>query len=735
MTRVQMLASSPRPLAEVLVDALRAGGNPLLKLRTSSSDDVCNQRQYPLRLEDRKEGGDSASTRVMRPDEVAIAILLGQALDRGREVLAKLQDCDTVAIIEVPGDEYVDFVERLFEKYVIGTDAPVLDGDGLSLQENAVAVPRTVAVFARRGEEKSRKAAKGGNAEFAAAIQRRCAIIGIATEPDLTLPLHLVRMVEHRIVLGRLDGPAIAAVIEAITGRHPGAVDDDLAKVTTLETLNIAVRADLGAERSLARLRHLVGVDGPDAEPGPFLSAMHGLGAAKPWGLALIQDLRDYGAGLLSWAEVDKGCLLTGAPGTGKTSFARALAREANVHFIATSYAQWQAHREGHLGHVTQAIRKAFSEALLASPSILFIDEIDTLPARGAGKWNDDWWTSITNTLLECLDGFERREGVVVIAACNDPSRLDPALVRSGRLDRRIEIPLPDVPSLVGILRTHLAADLIDTDLREVALAARGGTGADVERFVREARRRARVANRPINLSDLLDAVRNGQPEWPADVRRRVAYHEAGHAVALLALGLAEPKALSIGGAGGLAETDPGAMQAITRSHIERFLVALLAGRAAEQLTFGEATAGAGGSEESDLSRATVLATRLETEYGLGAFGLVCIPGGASDRDLLLLDTLRSAVGGTIDRAYAAALELLGQNQHALEALAAALFAAGYLDRADIQAILVHSPLAAQTVAVVPTVAASETLDAPIDDTASAGAGVAPPSFIIKNQA
>lgn len=732
MTRVQMLASSPRPLADVLVDALRAGGNSLFKLRTQSSDNEFDQHQYPLRLEDKEdEGGDRSPARVLRPDEVAVAILLGQALDRRRDVLARLQDRDTVAIIEVPGEEYVDFVERLFEKYVIGSDASVLDGDGLSLKESAVAAPRTVAIFARRDEEKSRKAAKGGNAEFAAAVQRRCAIVGIAAEPDRLLPPHLVRMADHRIVLGRLDGPTIAAVIEAITGRHPGAVDEDLAKGSTLEVLNISVRADLGADRSLARLRHLVAFNGQDAA-GPLLSNLHGLGAAKPWGLALIQDLRDYAAGRLPWAEVDKGCLLTGAPGTGKTSFARALAREANVHFIATSYAQWQSHRDGHLGSVTQAIRKAFSEALLQSPSILFIDEIDTLPARGTGKW-DDWWTSITNTLLECLDGFERREGVVVIAACNDPSRLDPALVRSGRLDRHIEIPLPDVPSLVGILRTHLAADLVGTDLREVALAARGGTGADVERFVREARGRARRAGLPIKLQDLLDAVRNGQPEWPADVRRRIAYHESGHAIAFLALGIAEPKALSIGGTGGLAESDLGEMRAMTRSHLEKYLVALLAGRAAEQLIFGEATAGAGGSDESDLGRATALATRLETDYGLGAFGLVCIPGGSSGRDLLLLDTLRSAVSGTIDRAYAAALELLRQNQHALEALATALFGAGYLDRADIQAVLVHSPLGTKPAAMPPTAPSSEPVDAPIDDVAIASA----PSFNpnSKNQA
>ena len=283
MTRVLMLASSPRPLADVLVDALRAGGNPLLRLRTPASDDVCDQHQYPLRLEDNKEeAGDGSSASVLRPDEVAVAILLGQALDRKRDVLAKLQDRDTVAIIEVASEEYVDFAERIFKRYVIGTDAPVLDGDALSLQGHEIAVPRTVAIFTRRGDEKSKKAAKTGNAEVAAAVQRRCAIIGIATEPDRLLPSHLVRMAEHRIVLGRLDGPAIAAVIEAVTGRHPGAVEDDVAKSATLEALNIAVRADLGANRSLARLRRLIGVNAGDAEPGPLLSDLDGLGAAKP---------------------------------------------------------------------------------------------------------------------------------------------------------------------------------------------------------------------------------------------------------------------------------------------------------------------------------------------------------------------------------------------------------------------------------------------------------------------
>jgi ATP-dependent Zn protease len=420
----------------------------------------------------------------------------------------------------------------------------------------------------------------------------------------------------------------------------------------------------------------------------------------------------------------------------GKTALARAVAGEANVHFVATSYAQWQSHREGHLGHVTQAIRNAFAEARQNSPSILFIDEIDSIPARGSGKWNDDWWTSITNALLECLDGFERREGIVVIAACNDAARLDPALVRAGRLDRHIAIPLPDMPALMGIFRSHLGADLEGADLRAAALAARGHTGADVERWVRQARRVARTASRALELADLLDVVRDGEPEWAADVRRRVAHHEAGHAIALLALGIAEPTALSIGGNGGLAEVGIGEIQAQTRLHMEKFLVVLLAGRAAEQLVFGEATAGAGGSEDSDLARVTQLATSLETSYGLGSLGLLCIPGGTSQRDLLLLDDLRSTVGRTIDRAYAAALDILRQHRHTLDALAAALFDAGYLDRGEIEAVLRQAPLRTKETTEAPAArAARQSTQLPErDETAIAATEPTPsnPAIIIE---
>jgi len=728
MTRVKSLAASQRPLAEVLIDALRTETKSSRK-SLAGSHGTADHNQLDLRLADADAPDQDDIAKNLRPDDAAAAILLGRALDRDRAALAKLQNPDAITIVEVPSTEFVGLVARLIRQHLIGNDAPVLEDNSLP-KDDRLSDAGMVVLFRRVDEGKTKKPTTD-NGDLATAIQLRCAIIGIAPDPDRLLPRDLVRLAEHRIVVPPLDGAAIGAVIEAVTGRNPGGVDDELARRTTLESLMIAVRADLGAERSLARLTHLLDRKAFNAEPAPRLSELHGLGPARDWGLALARDLKDYAAGRLPWAAVARGCVLSGPPGTGKTTFARSLAREAGgVYFASTSYAQWQAHKDGHLGSVTQAIRNAFAEAQKQAPAILFIDEIDTIPARGSGKWNDDWWTAISNCLLEMLDGFERREGVVVIAACNDPSRLDPALVRAGRLDRHIQIPLPDIPGLIGIFRTHLGSDLEGVDLRAAALAARGHTGADIERWVRDARRKARIANRVLTLQGLLEAVRDGEPEWPVDVRHRIAYHEAGHAVAMLAVGLAEPKSLSIGGQGGMAESERNEMSSLTRTYIEDHLVVLLGGRASEELVFGEGTAGAGGSLNSDLARATKLAAELEISFGLGSYGLICV-GNERAHDLLLFEHLRTAVRRSLDQAYAAALELLAKHRPTLDALAGALFTGGYLDHAEIQAILAKAPLKTDT-AGAPPVQPSPSLEAgdadtgAVTDEGSAATTVAP---------
>jgi ATP-dependent Zn protease len=292
-------------------------------------------------------------------------------------------------------------------------------------------------------------------------------------------------------------------------------------------------------------------------------------------------------------------------------------------------------------------------------------------------------------------------EGVVIVAACNSqPDRLDPALIRSGRLDRHIEIPLPDVPGLVGIFRSHLGQDLVGADLMPAALAARGHTGADVERWVREARGKARRTAQPLTVNLLVETVREGAPALPNGVRRLVAYHEAAHAIANIALRLAKPVSLSIGsGGGGETNSVVDEIRAHTRHDIEQFLVSMLAGRAAEEIACGITTAGAGGSPTSDLGRATRIAVRLETVYGLGTSRLAHL-AGEPDHLLLMRPNLLAAVQASLDRAYARAKDLLNANRPSLDALANALFGRGYLDATEIEAVLETAPLARATLSV-----------------------------------
>ncbi|WP_158871354.1 AAA family ATPase [Antarcticirhabdus aurantiaca] len=386
----------------------------------------------------------------------------------------------------------------------------------------------------------------------------------------------------------------------------------------------------------------------------PKLEDLHGYGAAAEWGRSLVDDLRLYAAGKLGWIDVDGGCLLHGAPGTGKTLMAGALAASAGLPFIAASFAQWTATGRSYQGDTISAMRKTFALANEHAPCILFIDEIDSIPARGSSQQHDDYWVPIVNALLECLDGSSRREGVVVLAACNNPAALDPALVRSGRLDRRFEIGLPDEDALLRIFGHHLpGADL--EDLAPAATVLAGSTsGADVARIAREARRVARRAGREVTAQDLLAIAMPPDPLSPRD-RRLVAVHEAGHAVACLAQGRI-PDSLSVVAGqvnhGGVLVAHGLGMGRL--AEVEAEVVVRLAGRAAEEVILGEPSAGA----ENDLKFATALVVQAFGNSGLGGR---LLHGERVDGHL---------VEARLRELYGRALRLIGERRQAVEALA-----------------------------------------------------------------
>lgn len=394
----------------------------------------------------------------------------------------------------------------------------------------------------------------------------------------------------------------------------------------------------------------------PENSEGPGLEDLHGYGLAREWGERLVAALKDFRAGQLTWDDVDAGALLVGPPGTGKTLFASALARSSGLSFFPTSYAAWQSAGEGHLGSVLKSMRRVFSEASAATPALIFIDEIDTLLARGASQRNDDWWRTINNALLEALDGTARREGVIVIAACNDDANLDPALVRSGRLDRRFVVGLPDEADLSKILAHHLPS-VSEGDIQAIAVTLAGSaSGADAARIARDARQRARTEGRAVTGADLL-AVALPADDRPQIIRRRIAVHEAGHAVAILSRG-SVPTSLSVAAASGGRVTYDRHQTELILPDFSTQLSIQLAGRAAEEVVLGSVSAGAGGPAQSDLGKATGLAEMIEGRLGLGS------------RIGVVESVDEAAVERRLRMAYADALLAAMRHRHAIEALA-----------------------------------------------------------------
>lgn len=269
-------------------------------------------------------------------------------------------------------------------------------------------------------------------------------------------------------------------------------------------------------------LRRVIEIAGPaPARPGVpalRLTDCPGMGEASTWGTDMSDDLRAYAAGDLAWSDLDRGALLYGPPGCGKTRFAGCLAGSAGVPLFASSVTDWSSEKGGNLNDFLGSMKSAFALARASAPCILFIDELDAVGLRGQGGHNASWTSAAVAGLLEAMDGADRREGVVVVAATNDLAGVDPALRRSGRLDRCIEVGMPTAEGLNYILRVHLAGDLLYESLIPVAEQAVGGTGADCERWVREARRRARVARRPLCVDDLVQVVK------PAGMRASIGF-------------------------------------------------------------------------------------------------------------------------------------------------------------------------------------------------------------------
>lgn len=429
-------------------------------------------------------------------------------------------------------------------------------------------------------------------------------------------------------------------------------------------------------------------------DDGPTLDDLHGLGAAGDWGRDLALDLADWKTGKISWTDLDRGILVAGAPGTGKTTFAAALARTCGVKLIATSMAQWQA--TGHLGDYLKAMRRSFDEARKAAPCILFIDEFDSAGDRASDKSdNGDYNVKAINGLLECLDGVAGREGVVVVGATNAPDKIDAALKRPGRLDKTIEIPLPDEAARDGILRFHLKQNLLGADLSVIVKRTAGMSGAWLEDVVRQARRAARRQRREMEVDDLVAAL----PERVAispETLRVVATHEAGHAVVFLDNGLSlhsarvskHAGASDSAFAGGMVSAIQKSDSVYLRSKTENLdrVRQLLGGLAAEDLFFKERSDGGA----SDLKEATYLIARMEMVTGQCGRLLYLADGDYESVFATLKARLdiQKSVEQTLQQCMSEAKAIVERRREDIQKIAAALLKNEYLTGADIAELL-----------------------------------------------
>lgn len=423
------------------------------------------------------------------------------------------------------------------------------------------------------------------------------------------------------------------------------------------------------------------------------LAQLSGLGPARDWGIELARDFQDFKAGLIKWEDVDVGALISGPPGTGKTLFAEALARTCGVPIVVASAAQWQAC--GHLDEMLKAMRASFSEARSKGLALLFIDELDAIGNRVAsGSHNADYMRQVINALLELLDGFERRSGVVVVGATNHPECIDPAILRPGRLDKHFVIPLPDGITRRQIFRFHAGLPVPEDQEDGFDRWTAGMSGADLLQLVRDGRRAARRNGEPFAYHHV-GSIAPQLVDLPAEQMRRAAYHEAGHAIVGLELGLElkgisiNDKVLPIGVAnlGGAAFGMP-MFPTKTRTYFLDQICMYLAGLGAETIIFGEFTEG-GGDPRSDLAHATALATRIEGCYGMGdtlAIDLV------EDRDLARLRAtdyrLRKAVSELLDGEFERVKAILNSRIDALHAVAEMLLESQVMSVAEVQCLL-----------------------------------------------
>ena len=480
-----------------------------------------------------------------------------------------------------------------------------------------------------------------------------------------------------------------------------------------------------------------------------------GVDEAKEEVWEIVEFLRDPKKFQRLGGKIPKGVLLVGSPGTGKTLLARAIAGEADAPFFSISGSDFV---EMFVGVGASRVRDMFEQGKKNAPCIIFIDEIDAVGrhrGHGMGGGHDEREQTL-NALLVEMDGFDTQEGVIIIAATNRPDVLDPALLRPGRFDRQVTVPLPDVNGREEILRVHakkvkMAADV---NLNIIARGTPGYSGAELANVINEAAllaaRSGKKAIDTAELEEARDKVRWGKERRSLALsdkeKENTAYHEAGHAICLMRLDHTEPlhkvtiipRGPSLGSTMWLPAEDKYTNR---KNELLDDLVVAMGGRVAEEIVFGDVTNGAAG----DIKQATNIAKKMVCSWGMSD-DLGMVEYGESGGEVFLArdinrgrefseDTAKKIdeeVKQLIDTAYATATQLLTEYRSELNAIAEGLLEYETLDRKHIEEIMEHgsiqNPPSSPTPPAPPAAPPEPTVQV-VDKPSKDGDGTLPPDL------
>lgn len=548
-------------------------------------------------IENADEPEDDSEDNAVQVEKDA-SVLLGRAA-LAAAMTPKMVNCfkrpPSVTIVVVPDVEWIPIMNRAIRGM---EDAPVL---------------RNVSERAKAGSELKRI----GQEELRW-LQMGKSVLFITHNPADLLHEAVLAGADVTVTVPVLTPHILRRVIRQLTGGVARHVTEAMAELD-LATIISQLRPGTSAGQCVANLRRALERRASSATVAtntvPLISALPLPRNVRRWADQTLTDLAAVTAGTLPPDRL-LAAVLEGPPGTGKTLIAESLAQSSGWAFVPTSVGSWFAMSDGALGGVSRMIRRFFEALLAQAPAIGFLDELDANPDRASmDKRNLDWWTPVVTLILTEIDNL-RKSGrpVLLLGATNYYNRLDSALVRPGRLQRRVPVLPPESEEeVIAVLRHYLGDELKGVGVSQIGRLGQGATPARIEGWVKEARALARAAKRPLAMADILAEILPPEERSAKDLRT-IAIHEIGHALVAHRLGL-KVESVSIipeGASAGQALVQK-ATRLPTWEEVAELVTVALGGRAADMVVGDGANAGA----ESDLAEATRLLLAAHETQGL----------------------------------------------------------------------------------------------------------------------